>query len=507
MLMPQIPTAPVAAQTITEWAASYPTLAALLESGLAPAQAALRWGLQLLKASAAADAILVFRAAAALDPNDASIWTNLGVALDRTGASAEAALCLLRALTLAPQQADTWLLLGVVRGKLGDNAGAEVALRTSIDLKPDSATAWQCLALLKERQRDYAGAIDCLGACVALGERSAAILANLGKLYYQTGRLQEAHDAYERAVRADASNPHFERMFRKARFLRDVLIGATVDGALATYMDHLDPLGAVEAREQMAWLETAAGLLSGWGHLEPAIRVCRKQLELVPSSASARYLLDVLEGAPGLSRAPDTYIAESFDAFAEGFDAQLVGVLGYDVPQQLCSLLLSQLEAGRKYAVLDAGCGTGLCGLLLRPIATALVGVDLSKKMLEMSERRAVYDELVREELTEYLGSQPGRFELIAAADVLLYFGDLGPLFKKSAVAMRPNGLLALSIELLEGEGDFRVLSSGRFAHAPGYVLRLAEEQFELVRTVDTTLRLDLHGRVPGTLFLFRRRA
>ena len=90
---------------------------------------------------------------------------------------------------------------------------------------------------------------------------------------------------------------------------------------------------------------------------------------------------------------------------------------------------------------------------------------------------------------------------------MLLYFGDLGPLFATCAVAMPPHGLLALSTELLEGEGDFRVLSSGRFAHAPAYVLRVAQERFEMVRQVDTTLRLDLHGRVPGTLFLFRRRA
>ena len=514
--LPPIPTAQKAADSIVAWRSIAPALSELLAAGLSPADAALRWGLELLKANQNGDAATVFRAAAALRPDDAALWTNLGVALDRTQESAPAAACLTRSLELQPHQPDTWLLLGIIRGKLGDLDGAEAAYRAALEQQPDSAAAWQCLALVKEQQRDYAAAIDCLGASIALGQNSAAIYANLGKLYYQTGRPEQAHDAYERAVRDEPGNRHYERMFRKARFLRDMMIGASVEGALGAYQPQPEPLGEEEEKERIAWLEAAAGMLSGWGYAEPAIRICQKQLEMQPGSASARYLLDVLGGAAHIIRAPEDYIVETFDTFAEGFDAQLVGVLGYDVPQKLCDLIRTALGVAAALTpaqpplenALDAGCGTGLCGPLLRPLSRGLVGVDLSPRMLEMAERRGVYDELVRAELIDFLATRPGLFDAIVAADVLLYLGDLAPLFLQSARALRPGGLLALSTELLpeEGHEGFAVLPSGRFAHQTRYVLAMARKDFLLERCLETTLRLDARGRLTGNLFLFRRR-
>ncbi|MEO8796784.1 MAG: hypothetical protein ABI551_02770 [Polyangiaceae bacterium] len=61
-----------------------------------------------------------------------------------------------------------------------------------------------------------------------------------------------------------------------------------------------------------------------------------------------------------LLRSPDEYVVASFDAFADGFDAQLVDVLGYDVPEKLCGLIRALADDGRKYVTLDGGCGTAV---------------------------------------------------------------------------------------------------------------------------------------------------
>ena len=75
--------------------------------------------------------------------------------------------------------------------------------------------------------------------------------------------------------------------------------------------------------------------------------------------------------------------------------------------------------------MLDAGCGTGLCGPLVAPYARRLTGVDLSAGMLAQAHEKQVYDELLQGELTEYLRGQPEAFDVIVSADTLVYFGAL----------------------------------------------------------------------------------
>ncbi len=57
-------------------------------------------------------------------------------------------------------------------------------------------------------------------------------------------------------------------------------------------------------------------------------------------------------------------------------------------------------------AVLDAGCGTGLCAPWLVPYAHRLVGVDLSQAMLDKAAARACYDELAKADLVAFLQSR-----------------------------------------------------------------------------------------------------
>jgi predicted TPR repeat methyltransferase len=502
---PELPDLQTVADSVAGWASANPQLAALLAAGLPKAQALVRWGLQLLKEDRSAEAVAPFHAAAALVPDDPVVWTNLGIALDRSNSPADAVACLETSVALSRRQPHTWLLLGVVRKKQGDLSGSEAAYRVALELDPDSPATWQCLGLLKEEQKDYAGAIHCFGACVKQDPSNAAIWANLGKLYYRTGQPLEACDAYATAASREPVDGHYREMARKTRFVRDVFEGGSVDEAIAGYRHSLSPADVQVDRDLVKLFETASELLSKHGHVDAAVRLGKKRVELWPASASARYLLDALVGTPGLDRSPPEYIVESFDEFAEGFDAQVVGVLGYDVPVQLCKAV-SAAAAGQLYDdALDAGCGTGLCGPLLRPLARTLTGVDLSPKMLEQAAKRGVYDTLEREDLLAFLGHRPGRFDLVAAADVIIYFGDLANLFAAVAGAVRAGGLWAFSAELWVGEG-YRLQPSGRFAHAPAYVRSVAREAFTEEMCAETTIRLDANERVRGNLFLFRRR-
>jgi predicted TPR repeat methyltransferase len=97
--------------------------------------------------------------------------------------------------------------------------------------------------------------------------------------------------------------------------------------------------------------------------------------------------------------------------------------------------------------ILDAGCGTGLCGALLRPFANRLHGVDLSPGMLEKARADGHYDALIECELTAFMDARPQHYDVIACADTLCYFGDLHSVVKAAGVALRMAGRFAFSVE------------------------------------------------------------
>ena len=116
----------------------------------------------------------------------------------------------------------------------------------------------------------------------------------------------------------------------------------------------------------------------------------------------------------------------------------------------------------------------GLVGArpLLRPYARRLTGVDLSPAMVEQARQRQIYDALIVGELTAHLAAGTERYDLIASADTLVYFGDLRPLLAAAAQALRPGGLLVFTVEkagpgVPAGRGFF-LQHHGRYCHARG---------------------------------------
>ena len=148
--------------------------------------------------------------------------------------------------------------------------------------------------------------------------------------------------------------------------------------------------------------------------------------------------------------------------------------LGYQGPQLLESAITQAFSPEEKSLdVLDAGCGTGLCGPLLRRYARKLVGVDLSPVMLDRARRLNVYDALVTAELTTYLNEAGETFDLIACVDTMNYFGVLTPVLTAVARALRNNGAAVFTCEEAESahsEPGYRLGHHGRYCHTTGYL-------------------------------------
>jgi predicted TPR repeat methyltransferase len=170
---------------------------------------------------------------------------------------------------------------------------------------------------------------------------------------------------------------------------------------------------------------------------------------------------------------------------------------------------LSAVASGRHFvAALDLGCGTGLMGAPLRGRVDRLAGVDLSAAMIAKARERGLYDRLVVDDASAMLGREPaGVFDLIVAADALVYVGDLAPLFAAIVRALTADGLFAFSAETCEGNG-FKLEPTMRFAHSRSYVETTARElglRPLLMQSAST--RREAGADAPGLICVFERTA
>ena len=203
--------------------------------------------------------------------------------------------------------------------------------------------------------------------------------------------------------------------------------------------------------------------------------------------------------APTPAAAPPAYVETLFDEYAERFDTSLVGKLGYRMP----AILAEELAACRMPlafdAALDLGCGTGLMGEQLRPLARRLDGVDLSAAMLRKAKAKGLYDDLTAGDLLDEASWSQGAYDLVTAADVLIYFGDLAPVFQSVARRLRPGGLFAFSLEIGESEEAFVVQPSLRYRHGREPLRsNLRTAGFIILRWRECSARRDRDVDVPG---------
>lgn len=267
-----------------------------------------------------------------------------------------------------------------------------------------------------------------------------------------------------------------------------------------------------------------------------AINALRLAVDLNSSNAIAEHMLAAMtEGETGSGRASNEFVSALFDDFAATFDEKLEA-LGYKVPALVGGVvqeLLAKSGQSTYRSALDAGCGTGLTGRYLRPLVReSLVGVDISKKMLDVAAKctlnkgcglkdldnkaaekdkdKPLYDHLASLDLEtatlKELNAEDNGFEIIVAADVLVYFGDIQKLIQNFAKLSDKGAFLIFSCERIDedDESTWRLQKSGRYAHSKRYVIGAAANAgYKLVGYEEITPRFEKGEAVLGHLFRF----
>jgi predicted TPR repeat methyltransferase len=395
------------------------------------------------------------------------------------------------------QRAATLVREGAARQSIGDDQGALALYRQALDLEPEEPNATHLIGIIARQRGDLEAALTLSGRAVAAHPDSPVFLAARGATLAEAGRLEEAVTTLLRVA---------ELRPRDAVSRRNLGQALSALGRVGEAIPHLREAALLAPHDPEAQLALAHGLREA-GAPEAAAEAARRAAAGGgEAGAQARFLLASLGEGQVPPKPPEAYVRNLFDTYAPRFEAELTGTLAYRTPEALAELLRGAgLAPAAALEMLDAGCGTGLSGQALRPWARRMTGVDLSPRMLDVARARGIYDALEEAELVEFLAAHPAAYDLVAAADVLNYLGDLGPALRAMAVALRPGGHATFSLET--GEGAPYALGAGmRYRHDSAHVLDLAEAaRLHPVAQQAVTLREEHGSPVAGTLLVLRR--
>jgi predicted TPR repeat methyltransferase len=471
------------------------------------------------------EAIPLLERAAALRPADPAFQYNLAQACMSCGRFDQAIDALEKAARLDPQRVDTLMMLGrarLNRQAPGDALAAVDTLKRARDLGLNSAEVHHYLgvALLAAKLPDEA--VEPLRASLSLKSENATAYHHLAMAYRLKGEHREVRKNLNKALELD---PGLARawydlatldansgntavaagLFRKAVAAKSDFAAAW-NGLGSVLLQLGKNEEAARAFEQAGRGATGREPVAAEG-AEPAT-IADLERKLASSDAltlhfalASRYPVFTPVTLPRPS------LSDLFDRYAPSFDESLVEKLHYRVPEQIAEAVAAARPGtnAKPIDILDLGCGTGLCGRLLRPLAGRLCGVDLSAGMIEKARERGVYDQLDVGELMDVMKRSPRSFDLVIAADVFIYVGDLGEVFEAAAACLRPGGLFIFSVEAGGGDRYNLTMKIRRYTHSAPYLRRLAAMcGFEELSFAPVVIRMEKNKIVPGYLPVLR---
>ncbi len=421
---------------------------------------------------------------------------------------------------------DETLRLAIQRHQAGDLDAAERLYAALLQRQPGRADAMNFMGMLQQQRGDLEQALALLRRAAQAAPREPAVWNNLGNVLLRLDQVEAAGKAFRRSLVLGATaeahtnlarvHQHRHELARAEAACRQALaldagFGAAWHTLSLVLLAMQRPEEAFDAAVQAELLlptqarrrESYGRALMAAGEVERAREFYRDWLAREPGSVYAAHHLAASAGEDVPERASDAYVEQVFDEFAASFDTHLA-TLKYRAPELVAEALAAALPApARQFDVADIGCGTGLCGPLVRGWARRLVGCDLSQAMLDKAGARGAYDQLAKAELVQFLSERPDAFDVVISADTLNYFGEHAPVFAAAQRALRAGGTLVFTVEALAADDDarYRLMESGRYAHhLPALRATLAAAGLRERAVAGVMLRMEGGSPVQGWL-------
>jgi predicted TPR repeat methyltransferase len=406
----------------------------------------------------------IYKAMLQNDPDDARAHHYLGFLLQQSARFDEAQTHLSRAIALDDSHAEWHFNLGIVTSKLGQLDACITAFSKALSIDPGKYFYWTNLGAAYELNQESERAEHSYLAAINLDPVCPDAFYLLSALCLKLERYTDARHFNYRGILASPENS--TSMIVRGQAYHE--LGRTAD--------------AVTLLENWQLAETDNPVAA---HLLAAYRD-----QLIPEQCST------------------AYIEQTFDAFANNFDATLKK-LKYCGPVLVRDHLATLDLPAFSLDILDLGCGTGLIGAELRPCSRTLTGVDLSLAMLEQSAAKQHYHRLHQASIADFLRSSNEQYDLITCMDTFIYLGSLEEVCALIFQRLRNAGCLLFSTEKLEvtQEQGFRLNVSGRYSHTQDYLTRvLLCAGFQIQHMHDVTIRNEAGCPIQGQFICASRR-
>lgn len=470
-----------------------------------------------------------YQQAIALDHAYADAYNNLGTLFYKQNSFIEAEQNFLKAIELQADYLEAHTNLGLVYIRQDNKTGAINHFNAVLNLQPNSAAAHWQLANLYLQQDELSKAYQHYERLLGLQPRNVDALNNLGVLYLKQNKIEEAIDYFNKALNIepkykDARNNIAGALLQLDRFTEAIWhyqlylqlapkdyqthyslgVAYMAAGYLSEAIQQFQKITEMDPKHADAYCNLGAAYLK-MGKQAAAIESYQRVLVLQPNNQAAEYILNALTGQANPPAAPTEYVKNLFDSYAGHFDQHLTENLHYQVPVLLRQALMDQIPANAQWHVLDLGCGSGLAGQELKSIAGYLVGVDISPRMLDKAREKNIYNELIEVDIITALANTKEHYDLIVAADTLVYFGDLKPIFAGIHAVLKDKGLFVFTIETADIR-SYQLNDTARYKHAKTYIDVLAKHfEFQIVVDKKITGRLQQGEPVEGNLFVLKK--
>jgi len=448
-----------------------------------------------------------------LDPLFADGFCVRGIALVRLGRHQEALASFERALTIRPDSVDAWANHATTLLELGQYERALVELERALAIEPRHVVSWNSRGNVLVALKRYAEAVESYDRALAIypdfldakqnrlfalrelnrgGPAFAETLCAQGSELMKRGRWHEALQCFNEALAAQPDSV-FAALGRAT-----VLLELKMPEEALTGFDHVLQM---DPRNAIGW-NNRVNALATLGRLHEAIESYSRALEIEPGLQMA---IDNRENAlfqlRRLTRCPPGFMRKLFDDFSAHYDDTMLAKLEYRAHLHLrdfADRVLSPPNSPQR--ILDLGCGTGLVARTFRDFAQGgpIDGIDLAPRMIEAARKFGVYRDLILGDLETELAIDGPQYDLILAADTMIYLGDLSRCFTGVSRRLAAGGHYLFAAESLTGEG-WEQTPNNRFRHSESYLRsEAARAGLEFVDIEPCTLRTESSVPVGG---------
>ena len=417
---------------------------------------------RLLQSKQYKEAMVAFEKICKLHAGDAESWCLLGAINGQLGNMDKAILCSKQAISLTPEYVDAYFNLAQAYMSTNQFSDAALNFHKVIKTNPQNEIAFRNLCICLKRSGQESEAANHYQQLIQLGSAHASDYAELGLIYFERRNYSKAEELYIKALKIEPEN--------------------------ANTLNLLGNYYRVK------------------GQINEATSCFQKALKFNPALIGAKYYLAAMDDNTSVPDAtPPKFVKACYNSIAETYDqVHTADKLGYSVPTSITNMIKQLISADTKLNIIDIGCGTGLCGPLLRNISNRLVGVDLSPGMLEKAREKNAYDEIICADLVETLQSYEDAFDLVISTGVFIHLGDLYPVFQACHKALKSGGLFGFSTHEFTGDG-YHLNTTGHYSHAESYINKLSHStKFKIELQKKIIIYTQAEQKVFGYLYIIR---